>query len=195
MLASRWFPLSIQRRLYAGLQILGGGQLVMVWMNQIDSAPNTLTVILLTVLAAVGLASAMMALMYLDGSRRPRQGCLYFWAIQVPNLATPWVSYRFFSGAELRVGLFLSKIGLFQDFRLGDAVLARVTQDGPVAYIGINALALAAVVFFVRERAKERAIRSKGRPRLRSSPLRPHLSEISVRGQAFSRDICSARPS
>ena len=156
MLASRSFPMSIQRRFYAGLQIFGGGQFVMIWMNQLDAAPNTLTVGFLTVLAVVGLASAIMALMYLDGNSRARQVCLYFWVIQVPNFASPWASYRFFSSAELRVGLFLSKLGLFQDFRLGDALVATVTQDGPVAYVGINALALAAVLFFVRERSNQR---------------------------------------
>src|SRR4051794_30854576 len=120
MLASRSFSMSIQRRLYAGLQIFGGGQFVMMWMSPLDSAPNTLTVSFLTVLAVMGLASGIMALMYLDGNGLARQGCLYFWASQVPNCATPWVSYRFFSGAELRVGLNLSRLGLFQDFRLGD---------------------------------------------------------------------------
>jgi hypothetical protein len=155
MLGSRSFPIPIQRRMHAGLQIFGGGQFVMTWMDQLDSAPNTLTVIFLTVLALIGLASAIIALMYLDGNRRARQFCLYFWAIQVPSVASPWASYRFFLGEELRVALFLSKSGLFQDFRLGDGVVARVTQDGPVAYIGINALALAAVLFFARERSNE----------------------------------------
>lgn len=124
MLASQSLPMSIQRRLYAGLQIFGGGQFVMTWMNQLDSAPNTLTVIFLTVLAVVGLASAITALMYLDASR---------------------------------------------------------AQDRPLAYIGINALALAAVLFFVRERSNESGGRVTERLRRSSSAVRPQAGEVGLR--------------
>jgi hypothetical protein len=151
VLASRSLPMSLQRRLYAGLQVFGGGQFVMTWMNDIGDAGNTAVVIFLTVMALVGLASAAIAMMYLDGSPRAKQWCLYFWAIQIPTFACPWASYRFFSGAELRVGLSLSQVSLFQDFRLGAGVVARVVQDGSSVYFGVNALALAAVVFLARD--------------------------------------------
>jgi hypothetical protein len=68
VLASRSFLMSFQRRPYAGLQIFGGGQFVVMWMNEVGDAVSTTILIFLTVMALVGLASAVIALMYLDGS-------------------------------------------------------------------------------------------------------------------------------
>jgi hypothetical protein len=151
VLASRSFPKSLQRRLYAGLQIFGGGQFVMMWMNGVGDATHTVAaLIFLTVMALVGLASAAIALIYLDGGQRAKQWCLFFWAIQIPTFACPWASYRFLSGAEVRVGLSLSPGRLFEDFQLGAGIVARVAQEGSSVYFGVNALALAAVVFLAR---------------------------------------------
>jgi hypothetical protein len=95
--------------------------------------------------------------MYLDGNPRANRWCLYFWALQVPTFATAWASYRFLAGGDLRVGLKTSPAGLFYNFQLGFGLIARIQQEGPIAYIGVNVLALAAVIFFRRELTKAQA--------------------------------------
>jgi hypothetical protein len=142
---------SSQRALYSGLQIFGGGMYVLNCVNVMPSAADLPSRLLLIALAGVGLFSAILALQYLQGNQRLGRYCMWFWLLQVPTFATSWLSYRFFSGAELRVGIDFTNVRLFFDAQLGSGLVALRQLDGIATYVGVNSVALAASLFHMRE--------------------------------------------
>jgi hypothetical protein len=76
---------------------------------------------------------------------------MWFWLLQVPTFATSWLSYHFFSGADLRVGIDFTNLRLFFDAQLGAGLVAVKQLDGIATYVGVNSVALAASLFHMRE--------------------------------------------
>jgi len=142
---------NIQRRIYCGLQIFGAGLFVMNWLNAVESGRDAVTLLALVVLAGVGVTGGLVAIFYLEGKRQAGRWCMYFWALQIPTFACDVASFRFLAGSDLRIGMKLSPPGLFFDLQLGYGLIARVGQEGPLAYFGLNVLAVAAVIFFLHK--------------------------------------------
>jgi hypothetical protein len=147
-----------ERRLYAGLQICGGGYYVMNWADQVSGVSGMPAVLFLSFLAALGLSAAILAIRYLEGETRLARYCMWVWILQIPSFATQWFSYRLFSGAEFRIGFNFTALKLFYEGQFGVGFVARLELDGPGVFIGVNGLALAAAMFFGREFRRVRSV-------------------------------------
>jgi hypothetical protein len=144
-------PLAFQSRLYCSLQIFGGGMLILTFVSQLGASSSTASLVVGAVLAALGLASIVLGIRWLEHDRRVAGWCFVLWALQVVIFALPSVSYSFSCGAILPASLeFPFSLSLSAP-RLGVQFVARLNREGPVSYIGVNLIAVVACRFFLME--------------------------------------------
>lgn len=146
-------PRAFEDRVYSTLQIFGGWMLIMVFLGQLAGSSNGLGLITTAGLAAVGGASIVLGVWWLEQrDRRAARWCFLIWIVQVLVFASPMLSYSFFSGALLSVSLQLPHVGLsISTPRLGVEFVARLDREGPVSYVGLNLVAVAASLYFFRQ--------------------------------------------
>jgi hypothetical protein len=144
-------PLAFQSRLYCSLQIFGGGMLITSFVSQVGASSSTASLVAGAVLAAVGLASIVLGIRWLEGDRRVALWCFVLWAVQVVIFALPSLSYSFSCGAIIPASLeFPFDLSLGAP-RLGVQFVARLNREGPVSYVGVNLIAVVACRFFLME--------------------------------------------
>ena len=92
-----------------GILMLGGsGAGVAAVLQNLFSERWAMSAIIVYVAAlSVYVIGIIAGVSILEGSRKFRSMAVLFWALQIPFLASPWLSYRFFSGIQLDVVLTL----------------------------------------------------------------------------------------
>ena len=156
----------IERRLYPCLQIFGGGEFLATFVRQVAAGSDDMILWVTGAVAVLGLTGALLAVRWFDQRKDAALWCGLFWAVQVLTFASPVASYSFFTGAQLllRLDPMYVKLSL-KVLRLGIEFVVRGSQEGPTPYIGVNLIALAATVFFLRAwRALPRPSGTEGNP-------------------------------
>jgi hypothetical protein len=160
---------AFQRRLYPSLQIFGGGALLTSFFNVLGADSSTASLWVTGALAAVGVGGVLLALQCLDRRERAARWCFAFWALQILTFSFPVASYTFSCGAALPVLFQLEPLSVSVNGpHLGAEFLARVEREGPLSYVGINLIALAASRFYFLEWLKP--TRSKTSPSVEAKP-------------------------
>ena len=160
---------AFQRRLYPSLQIFGGGALVTTFFNVLGADSSTASLWVAGALALLGVAGALLALECLDRRERALRWCFAFWVLQIVTFSFPVASYAFSCGAALPVLFQLEPLSVSVNGpRLGAEFLARVEREGPVSYVGVNLIALAASRYYFLEWLKP--TRSRRSPTLEAKP-------------------------
>jgi hypothetical protein len=108
-------------------------------------------------LAIVGIFTAFLGTECLRGCAWAVKGATILWAIQIHSVSLSVGSYRFFEGAEMRLGLTLAP-QVFLDLKMGCALVAQLQRSGNFAYVGINALALAGTLYFASHWRSDRVL-------------------------------------
>lgn len=136
--------------------IFGGGWFVMTWLNQLAAGGDFAVRVVSTLLAMFGVSSVFVGAECLRDRSWAIRASAVIWALQIPSFASLLVSYRFFEGAELRLGLNLEPHA-FYDLRMGCGLVAQLERNGSITYFGVNALALAATLYYARRLRRDSA--------------------------------------
>ncbi len=138
-----------QRRLYPSLQIFGGGVMIMTFVNQWRVGSGVVNLVAGGILAVIGMIGIVLGVRSLEGDRGADRWCFWFWLVQVLSFALPGASYSFFCGAAVAAVVHLMPIGLsLSTPRLGVDFVARIVQEAPTSYVGVNLVAIAASRYF-----------------------------------------------
>jgi len=103
------------------------------------------------ILVALGLASIVLGIRWLEHDQRVARWCFVLWALQVVIFALPSGSYSFFCGALVPLSWEFPFNLSITSPQLGMQFVARLNREGPVSYVGVNLIAVAACRFFLTE--------------------------------------------
>jgi len=116
--------------------------------------PGVLSAVLIAAMASVFVFGAYAGVLALRRSPGWLRKNTVFWALQVPVLASPLVSYSLASGALLAVWLQLHPhVRLGTNFFLGSTFTVNLFHNNPIV-VGVNLVAAAMVFYLVRVQAK-----------------------------------------
>lgn len=97
-----------QRRMIGILTLAGSGAGLAAVLQTMFGERSTISALIVYVAAlSVYVIGIIAGVSILEGSRKFHSLAVLFWALQIPFLASPWLSYRFFSGIQLDVVLTL----------------------------------------------------------------------------------------
>ncbi|MDM4768545.1 hypothetical protein [Pelomonas sp. SE-A7] len=139
-----------------GLLSIGGAAwgLIAIAMLLLQSWPGLLSALLVGAVAAVFAFGAYVGVLALRRTPGWLRKSTVFWALQIPLVLSPAVSYALASGGYFAVWLQLHppvKVGA--NFLLGSTFTLKLLSGGPVV-VGVNLFALGIFLFLLRVQAK-----------------------------------------
>jgi hypothetical protein len=138
-----------QRRL-AGVLALGGGYLgLWVALEQFFVAGDLLSKILCLPFLALYTWGTWCGLQIIEGADDSIRINSFFWALQVPLISSPVISYKFASGALLYVSVQPVDLTCSFDVRFGSQFALSLFQQQPWT-VGVNVFALCVWLYLVR---------------------------------------------
>lgn len=139
-----------------GLLGIGGSAWGLLAIASLLSAgwPGLLSVILVGAVAAVFIFGAYAGVLALRGAPGWLRKNIVFWALQIPLISSPVISYSLASGGFLTVWLqVLPSFRVGTNVFFGSAFTVNLFSKGPIV-LGANVLALGVVLYLLRVQAK-----------------------------------------
>ena len=139
---------SVANRLLGSLQIFGGWFAFYVLLVSLEQSVGIWGMFLALGLATVGAIGAWCGIKLLEGNCDAIADCMWYWAIQIPIVATSALSAQVWLGVEAPVLLAFSSMKVSSQMNMGAEVTLQLGGGQAANSLGVNAFALLAAGYF-----------------------------------------------